>query len=76
MSGFTLLSAFLSAQKSAQGPSEPLCFLGLLAKSPILRRSDFVCPTRCNCFGGLVFVRGMKAISVDEDQRCLVCDLN
>ena len=26
LSGFTLLRAFLSAQKSAQGPTQPLCF--------------------------------------------------
>ena len=52
-----------------------LGLLGATGKCTICRRSDFVCPTRCNCFGGLVFVRGMKAISADEDQRCLVCDL-
>ena len=27
LSGFTLLRAFLSAQKSAQGPTQPLCVL-------------------------------------------------
>ena len=57
--------------------TEKLLFLLVLAtgQSTICRESDFVCHTRCNCFGGLVFVRGMKAISADEDQRCLVCDL-
>ena len=40
----------------------PLGLLGATGKCTICRRSDFVCRTRCNCFGGLVFVRGMKAI--------------
>ena len=35
LSGFTLLRAFLSAQKSAQGPAQPLCRYGQIWKSSL-----------------------------------------
>ena len=40
LSGFTLLSAFLSAQKNAQGPSEPFCTTTYVDESTPFRKEN------------------------------------
>ena len=63
LSGFTLLRAFLSAQKSAQAPAQPLCIIQYAVPSTHVRHNVIqFCAEQCNAMQrGCVSGRGSWA---------------